>query len=600
MAQLIFRNYLLIAVAAITVIVFMRIYLKSRRGGLHRVAGTNIFGVEWVIDCADVQALQKLNPLYELVRMDEDEKVRTATALSGSAAYMGRVNPYPGDVDFTEIVLVKVANVQEAAGIFVVRLQQNIEKILSIAHTKFSELKIGADKDTGKGLKWELADVRRGCKELKDGEDTLLGNLTLSDAALQGQIIKLDLIARVDGNWKEVTKVFRFAFQPESSRDIRDIVLLTPENLGETIYQELYFSRKEARLSALISKVSEKGGFSHPHVMKKYRDLMDVEIAHYGALGMADKISHLKLLKRWFNKLRMDRDHESIDKLTKIFRSTANAVNELKEMIVILVLAIDKDLLSTQEISGQLDYFNNFLEIHGNQLPAEDVQSYSRVLLDVRGQIDSGNYTTAAERLENLASRLEGWIEGRAKTYLLNEILHPYAENLGIHIDEDTTFEHKDLFKGVTKGDKTLYLINRYLRHDSRVVQKRFEKGQSITRRGDKAESCYVILEGSATVTDPGEGDASQHIRDVGPLIFIGEIALIHEGGRRTADIAAATEVESLEIPRVVFQELMQDESFRLFIEFLSTDRLMEDGVRGRQKLSSLGISTLRKRRNND
>ncbi len=233
-------------------------------------------------------------------------------------------------------------------------------------------------------------------------------------------------------------------------------------------------------------------------------------------------------------------------------------------------------------------------------MPAKDVLLFSRILREASGQIDSKNYTAAAERLAALASRLDGWIEGRAKKYLLNEIIHPYAENLGIHIDEDTTFERKDLFKGVTKGDKTLYLINRYLRHDSRVVNKRFEKGDRIIRSGDEAESCYIILKGSATVTDQREDVVTQYIRDVGPLTFVGEIALIHEGGRRTADIEATTEVEALEIPRVVFRELMQDESFRLFIKFLSTDRLMEDGVRERQKLSSSGFPTSRKGKNYD
>jgi CRP-like cAMP-binding protein len=269
-------------------------------------------------------------------------------------------------------------------------------------------------------------------------------------------------------------------------------------------------------------------------------------------------------------------------------------------MIAILVLAIYKDLFSSGEINRQLDRMEDLLKARGSQFPAEDVLLYSRAFQDVRIQIESDNYTAAAERLAALAGRLEGWIEGRAKTYLLNEIIHPYAKNLGILIGEDSTFKQRDLFRGITKGDKTLYLINRYLRHDSRVVQKRFEKGETIIRRGDSAESCYVILKGTAIVTDPGEGVASQYIRDVGPLIFIGEIALVHEGGRRTADIEAATVVEALDIPRDVFKELMQDESFRLFIEFLSTDRLMEDGVRERQKHSSYGISTFKKGRNND
>jgi len=61
----------------------------------------------------------------------------------------------------------------------------------------------------------------------------------------------------------------------------------------------------------------------------------------------------------------------------------------------------------------------------------------------------------------------------------------------------------------------------------------------------------------------------------------------------------AETDVEVLEIPQVVFQELMHDQSFRLFIEFLSTDRLMEDETRGRQKLASFNLSTLRKGKKN-
>ena len=114
------------------------------------------------------------------------------------------------------------------------------------------------------------------------------------------------------------------------------------------------------------------------------------------------------------------------------------------------------------------------------------------------------------------------------------------------------------------------------------------DKGERIIQLGDEAKSCYILLDGFATVTGKSKRAVEQHIRDVGPLIFIGEIALIHEGGRRTADIVAITEVEVLEIPKIVFQELMQDRSFRLFIEFLSTDRLREDESRDKQEVSPL------------
>jgi hypothetical protein len=36
------------------------------------------------------------------------------------------------------------------------------------------------------------------------------------------------------------------------------------------------------------------------------------------ANGPAERESHLKLLKRWFNKLRMDRDREGVERLAAI------------------------------------------------------------------------------------------------------------------------------------------------------------------------------------------------------------------------------------------------------------------------------------------
>jgi CRP-like cAMP-binding protein len=128
------------------------------------------------------------------------------------------------------------------------------------------------------------------------------------------------------------------------------------------------------------------------------------------------------------------------------------------------------------------------------------------------------------------------------------------------------------------------YLVNRYLREDSRVARRSFKKGETIIQFGEKAACCYIILDGWAVVSDSSGDPVNHHIRDVGPYTMVGEIALVHKGGRRTAEVIARTSVETLEIPHAVFQELMNDDSFRLFIDFLSTDRLMEDKARERQK----------------
>jgi hypothetical protein len=46
---------------------------------------------------------------------------------------------------------------------------------------------------------------------------------------------------------------------------------------------------------------------------------MDVGIARYGALGAAERESHLKLLKRWLDRLRTDHDRDGIERIVPIF-----------------------------------------------------------------------------------------------------------------------------------------------------------------------------------------------------------------------------------------------------------------------------------------
>jgi CRP-like cAMP-binding protein len=577
-------EYVLILPAILVGILIFKAILRYLRGGLRKMPRGRAFGVEWAVKYADREAVKKVRPIYDSVRMKERTNVRIATSLSGSAAYMGRTNPYPADLDFMEIVLVRAPNIDEAARYFVELLNENIEKLLSLDCIRFSELKIGADPTTGKGLKWNLAETRRGWKAVKGSQTGGEMRITLPEAVLQRQMIKLDVLSSFDGDWKGLTKVFRLAYRPESSRATRNIQLLTNENLIETIYQEIFFSRKEAKLASLISRVNEKGGYSSPAVMEKYRDLMDVELAHYGALGMAGKMSHLKLIKRWFNKLRLERDYRSVDALSVVFVSAMNALNEIKEMMGVLVLAVERRVLSFDEISAQLGRFDELFNMHCGELLAENGRVESNEFLNIKGLFDRGDHESAIERLQLTLGILEDWIEEKAKRYLVKEILNPYAERLGIHVDRDSPLQGKDLFKGITEGSKMRYLVNRYLRDDPRIIRRSFKKGETIIQFGETAVSCYIIVGGWAVVCDAG-GDLVHHrIRDVGPYTLIGEIALLHKSGHRTAKVVARTGVEIMEIPRAVFLELLEDKSFRMFIDFLTTDRLMEDRAREKQK----------------
>jgi CRP-like cAMP-binding protein len=552
--------------------------------GLWEVPGHAVFGMEWVVQCADPTELEPIRSLCGLLRTKGGEHVTVAIAVSGSAAYVGRVNPYPADIDFNEIVLVTGPDLQSATAIFAEKLQENIDSILGVPDMKFSELKIGADLQTGRGYKWDLTEVRSGVKDLSQVKAGGRASLSLAEAALQRQIVKLDLVANVDGIWKEVTKVYRLAYRPAFTVETAAIDLCAPENLAETIYQELYFTEEEARLAVLVSNAGESGGFSNPEVMKKYRDLMDVEIAHYGALGNTGNVSHLKLLKRWFNKVRMSRDLYSIHQLSRIFRSGVNSVHEVAEMMRIILLAIQKELLTTSQLCGQLDLVHGLLQERGSQLPLDGLSDYERRLDDAKHKAGQGQSAACADLLASLLREVDACVEERAKQLLVDHILRPYAEGLGIEMRAEQIADRDSLFKELDQGNRMLYLVSHYLRLDVRVVRRTFKEGETIIRFGDEARSCFVLLEGHAVIRNPRGRPGLAHIRDVGPLTLVGEIGLIHRGGLRTAEAVAATGVVAMEIPRDVFLELMNDRSFQLFISFLSTDRLMEDRVRDERR----------------
>lgn len=62
------------------------------------------------------------------------------------------------------------------------------------------------------------------------------------------------------------------------------------------------------------------------------------------------------------------------------------------------------------------------------------------------------------------------------------------------------------------------------------------DAGRELAHEGDLGHELFCILEGTATVTRDGE-----HLRDLGPGDFFGEIAL-HDGSRRrTSTVVAAT-----------------------------------------------------------
>jgi CRP-like cAMP-binding protein len=78
-----------------------------------------------------------------------------------------------------------------------------------------------------------------------------------------------------------------------------------------------------------------------------------------------------------------------------------------------------------------------------------------------------------------------------------------------------------------------------------------FATDEPLVRQGDEGDSFFVIVEGTASVTQDGA-----QIRELGPGDFLGEIALI-DGQARTATVVATTPIRALVIGRDGFRTLL-------------------------------------------
>ena len=153
-----------------------------------------------------------------------------------------------------------------------------------------------------------------------------------------------------------------------------------------------------------------------------------------------------------------------------------------------------------------------------------------------------------------------------------------------------------EIFDGVVKTDKAsglqhrIWAIHALLNSEvfSQIPQdcfdalifagriKRFNSGERLLREGEIGNTCYILVQGSASVSQRGRA-----IRTLSPGDSFGEVALIKTGGYRSASVHTNTEILALEIPANGFYELLAG-NLPLACEFerFAVRRLREDVVR--------------------
>ena len=84
-------------------------------------------------------------------------------------------------------------------------------------------------------------------------------------------------------------------------------------------------------------------------------------------------------------------------------------------------------------------------------------------------------------------------------------------------------------------------------------------KGSRITKRGDPADSFYIVRRGEVQVVMEGDDGAISPIADIGPNEGFGETEILSNQRHRTFSVVAATNVDLWRLPRKAFQTLLDE-----------------------------------------
>ena len=77
--------------------------------------------------------------------------------------------------------------------------------------------------------------------------------------------------------------------------------------------------------------------------------------------------------------------------------------------------------------------------------------------------------------------------------------------------------------------------------------------GQPLTQPGAHGSGMFFVVEGTVEV------EARESWRELGPGDFFGELALLTEGGTRTARVRARTDVRRIAFDRAAFENLVRE-----------------------------------------
>src|SRR5512134_919243 len=110
-------------------------------------------------------------------------------------------------------------------------------------------------------------------------------------------------------------------------------------------------------------------------------------------------------------------------------------------------------------------------------------------------------------------------------------------------------------------------LNNRHLEQlAKRMVDRHYAEGQPIVEQGHGGEGFFVIVSGKAEAFRQRTDGAKVEVNSFGPTDFFGELALLDDGGLRTASVTAVEPTKCLALTRWDFLTALRESDVEMSI----------------------------------
>lgn len=342
---------------------------------------SGVFGIASVLSDFDEADVQRLREIAAAIRTPERPGVRSAIALSGSAA-QSRVQPYPGDCDFFERVHITAESRTAAQLELRSAMVETVAAAFSHPDLQFSEFKLGLHPLTRAPLSWTLAEVDSRMLELEDGQ-----TLAMDDVLDEPGFVKIDWVHadHARGRLVHVSKVIDATWE----RPDGEIVAL--DGVLDAFYQEVYLD-PESRVDVerIVREV-------RPDDLVAYVDQLEDEILRYSD---PEHANHGKVAKRLYNLCRLQGRADAAAYLRTLFDDPPARLYQVSGMLHALEPALGARRLPEEVVAGQIRELGDLLRA---SYAAEDRDELCE-LVAALAELEEAARAEAAERVAEAAN----------------------------------------------------------------------------------------------------------------------------------------------------------------------------------------------------